>query len=80
MRTNLATRAIRLVFSIVLLSSFVLSASVLSKVKVTHDPQKARADYVSRMQQQTVSPPADLPLGSLWSANGAMTNLQTDGD
>ena len=78
MRTNLATRAIRLVFSIVLLSSFVLSASVLSKVKVTHDPQKARADYVSRMQQQTVSPPADLPLGSLWSANGAMTNLQTD--
>lgn len=78
MRTNLATRAIRLVLSIVLLSSFVLSASVLSKVKVTHDPQKARADYVSRMQQQTVSPPADLPLGSLWSANGAMTNLQTD--
>lgn len=78
MRTNLATRAIRLVFSIAFLSSFVLSASVLSKVKVTHDPQKARADYVSRMQQQTVSPPADLPLGSLWSANGAMTNLQTD--
>jgi flagellar L-ring protein precursor FlgH len=78
MRTNLATRAIRLVFSIVLLSSFVLSASVLSKVKVTHDPQKARADYVSRMQQQTVSPPADLPLGSRWSANGAMTNVQTD--
>lgn len=78
MRTNFATRAIRLVFSIALLSNFVLSGSVFSKVKVTHDPQKARADYVSRMQQQTVSPPADLPLGSLWSANGAMTNLQTD--
>jgi flagellar L-ring protein precursor FlgH len=78
MRTNSATRAIRLVFSIALLSNFVLSGSVFSKVKVTHDPQKARADYVSRMQQQTVSPPADLPLGSLWSANGAMTNLQTD--
>jgi flagellar L-ring protein FlgH len=78
MRTNFTTQAIRLVFSIALLSNFVLSGSVFSKVKVTHDPQKARADYVSRMQQQTVSPPADLPLGSLWSANGAMTNLQTD--
>jgi flagellar L-ring protein precursor FlgH len=78
MRTNFTTQAIRLMFSIALLSNFVLSGSVFSKVKVTHDPQKARADYVSRMQQQTVSPPADLPLGSLWSANGAMTNLQTD--
>jgi flagellar L-ring protein precursor FlgH len=68
----------RLAISLALLSHFVLSCSVLSKVKVTKDPQKARADYVARMQQQTISPPADLPLGSLWTSNGAMTNLQAD--
>jgi flagellar L-ring protein FlgH len=33
---------------------------------------------VARMEQQTVPPPADLTLGSLWSSNGAMTNLQAD--
>ena len=30
------------------------------------------------MQQQTLTPPTDVPLGSLWSANGALTNLQAD--
>ena len=78
MKTALTTRATRLAFSVVVLSHFVLSASVLSKVKVTHDPQKNRADYVARMQQQTVPAPTDLTLGSLWSSNGAMTNLQAD--
>ena len=47
------------------------SASVLSKVKVTNDPQKTRADYVARMQQQTPPPAADVTLGSLWTSNGA---------
>lgn len=78
MKTVPTTRAMRLALSVVFLSNFVLSASVLSKVKVTHDPQKNRADYVSRMQQQTVPAPTDLTLGSLWSSNGAMTNLQAD--
>lgn len=61
-----------------LLSNFLVAGSVFSKVKITHDPQKARADYVARMQQQITSPPADVTLGSLWSANGALTNLQAD--
>jgi flagellar L-ring protein FlgH len=61
-----------------LLSNALLAGSVFSKVKITHDPQKARADYVARMQQQTSAPPSDVPLGSLWSANGALTNLQAD--
>src|SRR5216684_2939129 len=78
MKTTFTTRALRLAFAITVLSHFVLSGSVLSKVKITHDPQKTRADYVARMQQQTVTPPADLPLGSLWTSNGAMTNLQAD--
>ncbi len=78
MRTTLTTRAVRLALAITVLSHFGLSGSVFSKVKISHDPQKARADYVARMQQQTLSPPADLPLGSLWTSNGAMTNLQAD--
>jgi flagellar L-ring protein precursor FlgH len=61
-----------------LLSNFVAAGSVLSKVKITHDPQKTRADYVARMQQQISSPPADVTLGSLWTSNGALTNLQAD--
>ncbi len=63
--------------AILALSSFV-TGSVFSKVMTTHDPQKARADYVARMQQQTSAPPTDVPLGSLWTANGALTNLQSD--
>jgi flagellar L-ring protein precursor FlgH len=78
MKTAFTTRAFRLALTMTLLSNLVASASVLSKMKVTHDPQKTRADYVARMQQQTVIPPVDLPLGSLWTPNGAMTNLQTD--
>lgn len=78
MRTTLTTRATRLAFTLALLSHLSLSASVLSKIKVTHDPQKTRADYVARMQQQTLPPPADVTLGSLWTSNGSMTNLQAD--
>jgi flagellar L-ring protein precursor FlgH len=78
MKTALTIRAARLGLTLAVLSQFALSASVLSKVKVTHDPQKARADYVARMQQQTVPPPAEMTLGSLWTSNGMMTNLQAD--
>lgn len=77
MRTILATRAGRLIAATLVLSNVVSTASVLSKIKVTHDPQKTRADYVARMQQ-TSAPPAEVTLGSLWTANGALTNLQSD--
>ena len=52
MRTNLATLPFGWLCLVVVLSNL-FHGSVLSKLKVTHDPQKARADYVSRMQQQT---------------------------
>ncbi len=61
-----------------LLSNVLLTGSVLSKVKITHDPQKTRADYVSRMQQQITAAPAEVTLGSLWTSTGALTNLQAD--
>ncbi len=61
-----------------LLSNVLLAGSVFSKVKITHDPQKTRADYVARMQQQTTAPPAEVTMGSLWTSNGALTNLQAD--
>jgi flagellar L-ring protein precursor FlgH len=77
MATTSTTRAGQLLFATLLFSHF-SSGSVLSKVKINHDPQKARADYVARMQQQTLSSPVDVPLGSLWTSNGAMTNLQAD--
>ena len=77
MRTSLTNRAARLACAILALSSFV-TGSVFSKVKITHDPQKTRADYVARMQQQTTSPPPDVTLGSLWTSNGSLTNLQAD--
>jgi flagellar L-ring protein FlgH len=78
MRTTLPTRTVQLASTLLLLSNFVAAGSVLSKVKITHDPQKTRADYVARMQQQISSPPADVTLGSLWTSNGALTNLQAD--
>jgi flagellar L-ring protein precursor FlgH len=78
MKTALTIRATRLALTLAVLSHVAVSASVLSKMKVAHDPQKTRADYVARMQQQTAPAPADLTLGSLWTSNGAMTNLQSD--
>jgi flagellar L-ring protein precursor FlgH len=78
MRTTFPPRTVQLASTLLLLSNFVAAGSVLSKVKITHDPQKTRADYVARMQQQISSPPADVTLGSLWTSNGALTNLQAD--
>jgi flagellar L-ring protein precursor FlgH len=78
MRTTFPTWTVQLASTLLLLSNFVAAGSVLSKVKITHDPQKTRADYVARMQQQISSPPADVTLGSLWTSNGALTNLQAD--
>jgi flagellar L-ring protein precursor FlgH len=78
MRTTFPTRTVQLASTLLFLSNFVAAGSVLSKVKITHDPQKTRADYVARMQQQISSPPADVTLGSLWTSNGALTNLQAD--
>ena len=59
-------------------SSCASSASVMSKIKITKDPQKTRADYVARMQQQTSPAATDATLGSLWVSGGALTNIQSD--
>jgi flagellar L-ring protein precursor FlgH len=45
---------------------------------LSHNPQQTRADYVSRIQQQTAPVSTDTPLGSLWTNGGALTNMQTD--
>ncbi len=78
MRMTFKTGAVRTALAAAMLANAFSGASVLSKVKITHDPQKTRADYVIRMQQQTVSAPAEVTLGSLWTPNGALTNLQAD--
>jgi len=78
MRTTFTNRAVRVASVVLVLSNLISTASVLSKVKITRDPQKTRADYVARMQQQTSSPPVEASLGSLWTPNGALTNLQAD--
>ncbi len=79
MRTTLTFRVVRLASAMLVLSNFVSSASVLSKVKLGHDPQKTRADYVARMQQQTTPPPCRCRRWEAFGApNGAMTNLQSD--
>jgi len=78
MRTTFTNRALRVASVVLVLSNLISTASVLSKVKITRDPQKTRADYVARMQQQTSSPPVEASLGSLWTPNGALTNLQAD--
>ena len=53
MRRILMTKATQLAFAALLCAHLTLSASVLSKVGITKDPVKTRADYVARMQQQT---------------------------
>ncbi|MGA9811406.1 MAG: flagellar basal body L-ring protein FlgH [Terriglobales bacterium] len=78
MRTSPINGAVRMAAVALLLSNVLLTGSVLSKVKITHDPQKTRADYVSRMQQQITAAPAEVTLGSLWTSTGALTNLQAD--
>ncbi len=61
----------------VLIAIATLSASAFAKGSAV-DPQKTRADYISRIEQQTVSAPGELTLGSLWQPDGAMTNLEAD--
>ena len=78
MRTNPKNTAIGLAAGMLLLSNLAAAGSVFSKVKIASDPQKARAEYVARMQQQVSPPSTDAPLGSLWTSNGALTNLQSD--
>ena len=78
MKTTLTIRGVRLAAAMLVLSNCFSSASVLSKIKVTQDPQKTRADYVARMQQQTSPAASDATLGSLWVSGGALTNIQSD--
>jgi len=78
MRTKLTTRATWPALTISIVSLLVLSGSASAKIKVTHDPQKTRAEYIARIQQQTSTPPVESTLGSLWVPGGAMTNLQSD--
>jgi len=62
-----------------LVLSLVAILPIASTAKVTHqDPQKTRAEYIARIEQQTAAIPSAAPAGSLWVADGALTNLATD--
>ena len=54
-----------------------LPCSLLAKTR-HQDPQKSRAEYLARIQQQVVAAPAQVPTGSLWVQGGALTNLVSD--
>jgi len=43
-----------------------------------NDPDKLRADYISRLQQQNPAPPDTRTLGSLWVSNGLFSNIASD--
>ena len=65
--------------SAILAAGMVVALNSVLLAKNTHqDPHKARADYIARIQQQAAPVPADVPVGSLWVAGGALTNLATD--
>lgn len=62
-----------------LLALTVVNASLAfagTKTKMT--AEKARADYIARIEQQNVVPAANVPSGSLWVPGGALTNMETD--
>jgi len=46
--------------------------------KFTKDPEKLRAEYIARLQQQNPTPPDTRTLGSLWVANGLLGNIASD--
>ena len=72
------TRPVYLGRAISVLLILASSLNGFAKTKISHDPQKTRDEYVARIQQQTSVPPVEASLGSLWTAGGAMTNLQAD--
>ena len=68
MKKTLTFRVVRLASAILVLSNFISPPACCPRSSSRHDPQKTRADYVARMQQQTMPPPADMTLGSLWTS------------
>src|SRR5271166_2616848 len=62
---------------IVLLASIVLWYGPLLSASTKPDSQKLRADYIARMQQQS-SAPEITTLGSLYTPNGAFTDMSAD--
>jgi flagellar L-ring protein precursor FlgH len=64
---------------IALLTLLAAMVPPIGLAKTTHqDPQKIRADYIARIQQQAAVVPSDALPGSLWATGGALTNLSTD--
>jgi flagellar L-ring protein precursor FlgH len=78
METIFTTRPLLIAVAILGLTGVASSTSIASKLKPGKDPQKTRAEYVARMEQEAPSMPASGSLGSLWIPGGAMTNLQSD--
>jgi flagellar L-ring protein precursor FlgH len=76
-RGSLMTMIVRSRLAIVLSAAIVLLHGHLLSASTKPDSQKLRADYVARMQQES-SAPEVTTLGSLYTPNGAFTDLSTD--
>ncbi len=66
-----------LALSIILLAAVMPAHAGLPGMR-KKDPEKLRADYLARVQQQTVPVPDQRQLGSLWPFDGQLSDLSTD--
>jgi len=61
-----------------LLLAAVLPDPALMAKTTRQDPQKARAEYIARIQQQAAPASNETTTGSLWVNGGALTSMSTD--
>ncbi len=67
------------IVALALLGGSSLFAFSLSRLKSPpKTPDQLRAEYITRLQQQYVSPAEERTLGSLWSAQGPLGDLSVD--
>lgn len=62
----------------VLLAGLAGFPGAFGETKAGQDPHKARAEYIARMQQQTVPSPTETAPGSLWRPDGLWNDMAAD--
>jgi len=74
------TSTIRKLGTAILLLLIALSGfpRAFGKAKLSQDPQRAREDYIARIQQQTTPSLTNTSPGSLWQPDGLMNDLAAD--
>jgi flagellar L-ring protein FlgH len=63
---------------IVLLLAFLAAGSSASAKTAKQTPEELRSEYLARISQTYVAPEASHSTGSLWSADGALSNISAD--